>query len=596
MVQQAAQTPETGSKPTKQPVVSATPKIGVAFTVEGELPSSVEDVDQEFIQGHEADPIWQEVNWQMAEYSPAYFAAKMLRGPTQEPYNGKFKLAPHHGKWDELVTTHKRVCVLAPRDHGKSYFFTFAYPLWRAVMRPGETGFLFSATKEQAVLILQKIKDELENNPHLQHLVPVAANRKWSETHIRLANGSEILARGMGTKVRGAHPHYVVVDDGLNDDALYSEHARSKVINYFKSAITNMVVPGGSILVVGTPFHSNDLYGNLAHNKQYHHSRYPAMNDDGEALWPERYNRDLLAAKEEEIGSIAFAREFLCVPVADTNSFFPTSLFNGNPDVMRPDLRLGMSLEEFEEAAGEKLQVSMGVDLAISTTIGADYTVVWTMGVDSKKNRWILDIRREKGMPFRKQLALIETVANYYEPSVIYLEANQMQRVFHDELKTTTDLPVHAFTTTAARNTLDKGVPSLRPLFENAKYRVPRGDEFSREMTDIWFDELRSFTMVNGKIQSVGGHDDTVMADWICEQAIRGAHFSFSFGPEDQTNEPEAPVTPRSTKPTKHRGVGALLESIYGPTVTSGTQTEADESSEGSLIDEDFAPSRLFGV
>ena len=42
---------------------------------------------------------------------------------------------------------------------------------------------------------------------------------------------------------------------------------------------------------------------------------------------------------------------------------------------------------------------------------------------------------------------------------------------------------------------------------------------------------MHSFTWDDGKLQSVGGHDDTVMACWICDQACRqGAGFTYSFG------------------------------------------------------------------
>jgi hypothetical protein len=40
---------------------------------------------------------------------------------------------------------------------------------------------------------------------------------------------------------------------------------------------------------------------------------------------------------------------------------------------------------------------------------------------------------------------------------------------------------------------------------------------------------MHNFTYANGKLQSVGGHDDMVMGCWICDQAIRQGGFSFTF-------------------------------------------------------------------
>jgi hypothetical protein len=141
-------------------------------------------------------------------------------------------------------------------------------------------------------------------------------------------------------------------------------------------------------------------------------------------------------------------------------------------------------------------------------------------------------MQREKGLAFQDQLSLINTVARRYDPALIFLEDNQMQRIFGDELIRTSDLPIKKFTTGVQKNSLDKGVPSLRVLLENKKVRIPRGDKRSVEMTDLWIDEMRGFTWVDGKLQSVEAHDDTVMAFWICDQAIRQGGFEFTFGDE----------------------------------------------------------------
>ena len=58
-----------------------------------------------------------------------------------------------------------------------------------------------------------------------------------------------------------------------------------------------------------------------------------------------------------------------------------------------------------------------------------------------------------------------------------------------------------------------KGVPSLSVLFENGKYRLPRGDKQSAELTDILTNELIGL--------GIESHDDTVMALWIAECGIR---------------------------------------------------------------------------
>jgi len=418
--------------------------------------------------------------------------------------------------------------VEAPRDHGKTFFFDFAYPLWKIVTQPGGCGFIFSNTEDQAKRILADIKAELETNPKLRHLVPSKkSGKRWSALSIQCTNGHRIYARGFGTKVRGAHPNWIVVDDGLNDETAYSEITRKKQIDYFYSAITNMCVPGGQIIVVGTPFHSADLYADLAQNPEYEFARYQALNGKEEIpLWSDRYSKETLLRKRKEIGSIRFTREFQCEPIADDMSLFPRYLFIGEP-VEQYTLTLGLPKEFWEELG---VTIFMAADFALSSTVEADYTVIWVMGLDKWGNRWIIDIARGKGIPYQDQLSKINELGRKYQPALVFLEENQAQQIFGNELIRTTDLPIKLFHTGVQKHALDKGVPSLRVLLENKKFRIPRGDARSVELTNIWRDEMRGFTWVEGSLQSVATHDDMAMACWICDQAVRAGGFTFDFG------------------------------------------------------------------
>jgi hypothetical protein len=455
-----------------------------------------------------------------------YFAERILN----------MEVVGHHREWSNLVAKHDRIAINAPRDHGKSFFFCFAYAIWRAYYRwipdvPAEfksiprqpLGYIFSNTQEQAIAHLELIKQELESNPKLQHLVPTVKT-VWSKKEIKLANGAIIRARGWGVGVRGAHPGWIVGDDVLGEENLYSEVIRKKERDYMFSAVTNMIVPRGQVVVVGTPFHSEDLYAELQRNKAYFFKRYAALNEKGEALWPTRYNADSLLARKEEIGSLRFTREFLCIPIADENSLFPERILQGCCD---PQYEMPTFLHPEEK---RDLRVFTGVDLALSATIGADFTVITTLGVDENGQRWILDIRRKKGQTMTEQLREIEHVNQTYSPQKILIEDNTFQRVFRDELVRRTDMPVEGFTTTARnKNSLETGVPSLQILFENKKFVVPRKTERCREITNVLLHELKCFTWVDGKLQGLGSHDDTVMSLWLANEAVRSSSFSFSF-------------------------------------------------------------------
>ena len=457
----------------------------------------------------------------------AYFSERILG----------MEIAPHHKEWSELVAKNRKLCIEAPRDHGKSYFYSFAYVIWRAYYKwipptlisgfksipKISLGYIFSNTQDQAIKFLQIIKDEIETNPKLRHLVP-EKKETWSKTEIRLSNGVIIRARGWGQSVRGAHPVYIVCDDVLNDETIYSELTRRKQIDYFFSAVTPMLVPGGQLAVVGTPFHKEDLYQKLAENAQYIFKRYPALDARDRPLWPTRYTKELLYEKKDEVGSTRFAREYLCLPISDESSLFPERILQ---DCFDHEYEMPTTLTEEDR---KHLAVFTGVDLALSSTVGADYTVITTLGIDKFKRRWLLDLRRKKGLSMTDQLREIEDVHKTYKPLKIKIEDNGFQRVFRDELVKNTDLPVEGFTTNAQnKNSLEKGIPSLQILFENKKFVIPRKTDRDKRITNVLVNELKCFTWQEGKLQGLGAHDDTVMSLWIASEACSSYQFSFSF-------------------------------------------------------------------
>ncbi|MCV6901043.1 hypothetical protein OE165_28825, partial [Escherichia coli] len=42
-----------------------------------------------------------------------------------------FEMNWHHIEWGNMVMYNRLLTVLAARDHSKSFYFSFAYPLWR---------------------------------------------------------------------------------------------------------------------------------------------------------------------------------------------------------------------------------------------------------------------------------------------------------------------------------------------------------------------------------------------------------------------------------------------------------------------------------
>jgi hypothetical protein len=523
------------------------------------------------------EPAWRDAHEQMLKSSLAYFFEEFISGPPEAPYFGKSLVGKHHEEWDRIVNTNDRFVVEAARDHGKSHFFSVAYPIWRAGWtHPGRLGYIFSSTQELAQDFLQKVKDEIETNPKLAHLLPSESRRKkaWTKKDIILANGSHIRARGLGVKVRGGHPYWCIVDDGLSDEDIYSETIRRRHIDYFLSAVVNMIVPGGQLGVVGTPFHFADLYAYLKGTGRYYCAKFPAIDKKGRILFPERYDRKRLEEKKQELKSLArFAREFGCEPLSDEASLFPMKLFEGN-DVRIP-YRLGLPWQYWNDRG---MLLYSGVDFAMSSSASADYTVIITIAVDDHGNRWLANLRRGQGWSFTRQLDEIREEYALMRFEMMHAEANQMQRIFSDEVIRTTDIPIRKFFTsgvqprqpwrkgmtsiTVNKHHLERGVPAMRMEFENVKWRIPRGDAEAIEQTDIWMGEFQAMSWQDGTVISVGEHDDCVMATWLADTAIKLGGLKFSFGEEEQEAQKRKPYQEKNQQNVDNSRVDGYIEKV----------------------------------
>jgi len=282
-----------------------------------------------------------------------------------------------------------------------------------------------------------------------------------------------------------------------------------------------MVLQNGWLILVGTPQRYDDLLMDIMQNPSYTRKKYQAVLDwdEKKVLWPEYYSWETLMQRREEIGSLAFDQEFMCEPVDESSSLFPYSLISQGFD---------SEATLISEYKGP-WKVYIGCDLAISASTGADYTVFMTIAVDEFGNRHILDIFRAKGLSYKAQVQKIIELARRYNPRLILVESNQFQKIIADMLKEYTDLPVREYVTGRKKTDLTEGVPSLRVLFENKKVKIPRGDKRSIDATEVFVRELNAFGFREGKLEGIGEHDDTVMAFWIANEAVKQEKIGLQF-------------------------------------------------------------------
>ena len=452
-----------------------------------------------------------------------------------------FQMSWHHLEWGDLVHRHNKLCIEAARDHGKSYYFSNAYAIWQLYKysppkiqqysrRPSKTnsnrGFLFSFSLQQAVDLIEILKGTIESNDTLKERLYPENPREgaWASTNIVCKNGARLTGKGFGSSVRGAHPYWIIVDDGLKDNVIYSQLQRQKSIDYFHSVIMNMLVPGGQIVVVGTPFHAQDLYGDLKTKKGWFVIEYPAIFPDGRILWPQRWCFKDLIDKKNTQGNIIFSRENLCRPIVSDSSIFPLDVLKRSL-VRMDNYTLVSNRDNFPKKFNK---VVTGCDFAISSAVGADFYCYSTFGIDEDNGMWLMNLQMGKGKTYDEQIQMLRNINSNFRPDVMIFESNVFQQIFTDQAQKY-GMPVVPHNTGTEKNDLSKGWPALAIMYERGLIHIPTGDEYSVRIKDAIFEQLGSVAFTDKGLQSVGSHDDICSSQWLAALGRNLSCFGFKF-------------------------------------------------------------------
>lgn len=447
----------------------------------------------------------------------------------QEVFGDSIDYGWHQIEWMQMASDDKkeRICILASRDTSKSFTWTQLNSIWRlwryakgdAYFGRWRHGFLFSNNDNKAIHFMSLIKEMMENNPFLHEELYNPKGLTWKSDEIITKNEAKLTSKGFLGSARGYHPHWIVMDDILTDDALYSQSYRDKCLDYFRSVVINMLEPNGKIVLVGTPFHSKDIYSQFRDREraiQWIFREYPIVFPNGKLLYPSKFNWDLINERRREIGSTVFGREMLLQVVTSDTSIFPWSLLE-NMTANMSGYKLCMNREaiQFDFQA-----IITGHDFAKSANAGADYTVFTVWAIDSRNRMILINMYRELGMSFGAQVALLKKIGSDYRPTVMVLESNNFQKIYVEALEGT-GLPVHAHTTGRDKASADRGVPAMAVAVEQGLMKLPTGDEKSRDIAEQVKLEFNSMSFTDKGISGIGQHDDITMS---CYMARVGYH------------------------------------------------------------------------
>jgi len=155
------------------------------------------------------------------------------------------------------------MAVAAPRGEAKStYMLIFA--LWMALKKSKRYMIYIMDSYEQAAVVVEAYKAELEINPRVKMDFPKEVGRGhiWREGECTTVSNVKFHARGAGQKIRGLkhgayRPDAVFLDDIENDENVKSPAQRDKLEDWLDKAVQNLGEAGAKydIFYIGTILH-----------------------------------------------------------------------------------------------------------------------------------------------------------------------------------------------------------------------------------------------------------------------------------------------------------------------------------------------------
>ena len=506
-----------------------------------------------------------------------------------DTYYCGMRYATHRERWlqiaESAIRTARRdkrkgkLLLLAPRDHGKTEFtITLAA---RAIALNRNVRILWICESSgQAAKRMRRVKTLLQNprlvedwcSPEAGGPFQQTDTDKWTEMQVYVARTLQSVdptleAVGSGGAITGGHFDLILCDDLEDDRTTFSAAGRQKTRDWFRGTVAPMLVRDGTMIVIGTRKHADDLYGHVIQDPTFRIitdkaiKRWPKsftwkydetdgerqrivgvdkVEGEAEVLWPEERPLDYLLMERHSVGSRLFSREFQNEVQDDSTAVFKWEWLEHAMERGRK-----FTMDRLPDVEG--LEYVHGWDLSLLTDAqkaerqDSDYTVGIDWGRTSNGDRYLFGMFRQRGMsPGELRQAVIARYARYGgKARAVVVERNSFGELHFLGLQKTTDLPLRAHytgggnrdarTTSTVKLKADpwEGVPSLATLFENGKVIIPSGDERSKEMALTICRELWGLGRET--------HDDIPMAIWIAETELRRNtfHYSVAFDDDD---------------------------------------------------------------
>ena len=335
-----------------------------------------------------------------------------------------------------------RTCVNIPPRHGKSQLVSIFYPAWYLGRNPDKKVMMVSHTTDLAVDFGRKVRNIIASDPYRRIFptVKLASDSKsagrWSTN-----TGGEYYACGVGSALAGRGADLLLVDDPHSEQDVINGNFSvfEKAYEWFTFGARTRLMPGGSIAIIQTRWHMDDLTGrvvkDMAQNEradQYEVIEFPAIldiddKDTGKPvqkpLWPEFFDLEALLRTKASMPVFQWNAQYQQQPTAEEAAIVKREWWN-EWDTERPP---------------ECEYIIMSLDSAAEKHNRADFTALTTWGVflnedTSAYNIILLNSIKER-MEFHELKELAMDQYTEWEPDAFIVEKKSSGVALYQEMR-----------------------------------------------------------------------------------------------------------------------------------------------------------------
>lgn len=273
-----------------------------------------------------------------------------------------------------------RLMLLVPPRHGKSELASRRFPAYFLGKHAHKQFISASASAPLAEDFGRDVRNLIASSEYQEVFETRLSEDSQAKGRWSTQQGGSYYAVGIGGAIMGRGAHVFLIDDPFGDMAeARSEVQRKAVWDWYTGTAYNRLEDKGAIIVINHRMHESDLTGMLLEQQAAGGDTWTvvelkAINDAGEALWPDKYPIQALERIRRNIKPADWSALYQQNPTPDEGTYFKAEWFR--PYIKAP--------------ARANMVIYGGSDFAV-TADGGDFTCHVVIGIDPEDNLWMLD-------------------------------------------------------------------------------------------------------------------------------------------------------------------------------------------------------------